>query len=151
MRFCLFYRGPLPSAGDPRSKDRIRNSISEQLWELVRCEPRLRPELDNAVFADLRKRRLVARENTDFGLQVVELKHRLFCPLVDSRRSLVCDLDISFFRREAPGALSTAAIWTIGSRRCSMLCEFRNMRARYRITPWRCSPRQPSASWKTIL
>lgn len=113
--FHLSYKGRLPSIGDVKVKDSIRRNINDQLWELVKYEPRLRPELDTAVYADLKGRRLSERALSDLdvkllrtmgkgdgtpGLLVVELNGRVFCPLIDRRRSLVCHLDIKLLSRD---------------------------------------------------
>ena len=87
MRFVLTYSGPLPANGDARAKHRIRKALLPQL--------RRQWEIDPALIEVAARRQMegiiVAREGFRFA------------PLVARDFSLVCYLELTLLRDEAPG------------------------------------------------
>jgi hypothetical protein len=100
MRFVLVYKGPLPSTGNNAEKHNIRKAIHPQLARLWQIEPALLglansvEQVNNARVSGLDK---ISSTHTRRGFR--------FVPLVTKPLNLVCYLEVTFLRREAPGEL----------------------------------------------
>ena len=96
MEFTLIYSGPLKGNGGPDHKHQIRCQIHSQMRTLWSRSP----------LVDLRH--FYTLESSD---KSVDLNRSVgpynFVPLVRSSLWLVCALDVSLLRPEAPGAIIT--------------------------------------------
>ncbi len=90
MRLVLTYRGLLPSSGDNGDKHRIRQALHPQLRRLWTIEEPLR---------------LLASTSLDKIADTFSRGPFRFVPLATKSLHLVCQLDITFLRREEPGHL----------------------------------------------
>jgi hypothetical protein len=104
MDFVLRYRGPLASAGGPREKHQIRLAIHPQLKQLCALNEQFKLALEaNLPEATLKGRRVeVQGEFFFFTVRVGDLS---YVPLISRPHHLACSLDITFLRRESPGAI----------------------------------------------
>lgn len=99
MRFRLLYEGPIAPRRRASLLDihAIRIALAPQIRELWQHSP-LRPEAERML-----------KEQYDIPTsQVGILEARgttVFAPLVSKRLELICELDIVFLRRQAPGQL----------------------------------------------
>jgi hypothetical protein len=89
MRFLLTYAGPLPSNGDSESKHKIRQQFLPQLREQWKIDPALQNLKIMGKSESLKKQ--FARGGFNF------------LPLVLKEFNLVCYLEITMLRQEAPG------------------------------------------------
>ena len=100
MRFVLTYSGPLPSSGGRKEKHSIRQKFHPQLENQWRVESSL---------ADWKRPRNQPSDPPGKGLDEIAANFTRgqfrFVPLVAKRLNLVCFLDITILRREAPGNL----------------------------------------------
>jgi hypothetical protein len=110
MDFHLRYRGPLPTNGRPKDKAAIREQLSPQLGELFKTARQLRDvRLDQMPTAASFKGGKVEL-NPDNG-KGSELSYKFligdytFVPLVTCLHGLICEIDITFLRREEPGEI----------------------------------------------
>jgi len=128
MDFHLRYRGPLPANGNPGDKATIRESLSPQIAELFATARQLK----NVSLPSLRTAtRMKAGGNPELAPAVAQgsfsssiasaqtapesdLFYRFsigcysFIPLITRLHGLVCEIDLTFLRREEPGAIVNA-------------------------------------------
>lgn len=107
MDFVLRYRGPLASTGGPQDKHRIRLAIHPQLATLCAKEPLFRQAQSDELHEGKLKGRQaeVPRPLGNMLFFFVRLGGFRFVPLVHRPHKLVCGVDVTFLRREAPGAI----------------------------------------------
>ena len=101
LNFVLTYRGVLTSNGDKRQKHEIREQLSPQLEELWNTDPLLK-RLGNET-REYRDDNCAICDYTDTRVWIADSFKRNashFLPLVTRRLKLVCDLDITFLRRD---------------------------------------------------
>ena len=90
MEFRLTYEGPLKANGDIHAKHVIRQQFHQQLSELWKTNGILKPLRESAS-------RFPTLIDPRYGFN--------FVPLVRSKLSLGCGLEVLFLRREAPGGI----------------------------------------------
>ena len=93
MEFRLVYRGALRSNDSVAAKHKLRRALHPQLKALWN-----QPPLEQ-------QRPLYMDANAAFGSLRQTQGRFTFAPLVNSKLSLVAELDILFLRRQRPGAL----------------------------------------------
>ncbi|MEJ5357917.1 MAG: hypothetical protein WHT06_04520 [Desulfobacterales bacterium] len=97
MEFYLHYDGPLKANGNIRDKHHLREQFHAQLSVLWGQVP-LAPDIGGLLSYPPAKNSLsVIMKRSEFT----------FAPLVCEKLALVCELDITFLRPEAPGAVIT--------------------------------------------
>jgi hypothetical protein len=117
VEFSLRYKGPLPANSGPREKHAIRRALHPQLLCLWNQHPILegaaklpligvidREDINGEKPCEPRKR-FVRATRVEWIASEYQRGSYYFAPLVSKALDLVCNLDIQFFRREAPGAL----------------------------------------------
>ena len=99
MKFRLLYEGPIA----PRQKiglpdvHAIRKSLHPQLYSLWQFLP---------LAAEVSKVLLRHEDASDNQIGIIETRgNTLFTPIVTKRLDLMCELDITFLRKQAPGQL----------------------------------------------
>ncbi|MCI0483143.1 MAG: hypothetical protein L0Y78_01020 [candidate division NC10 bacterium] len=124
MDFHLRYRGPLKANGGPAEKSHIRMYLHPQLEELWRTAPQLReislpslriasgvksgnPILQDAPAGSSFSPSIAAsqkpqKENYYYRFP---LENYSFIPLVTRQNGLICEVDITFLRRQDAGAI----------------------------------------------
>ncbi len=96
MRFTLTYDGPLPSRGNARDKNQIREAMAPQLKELWTLEPLVNfPQY------------LRDPEPDDLSV-LTRVGGQTFAPLVCHALHLRAELDLLMLRPERPGAIITS-------------------------------------------
>ncbi len=96
MEFRLIYDGPLKSAGGVKHKHDIRKAFHEQFEILWKQNPL---SSHQKLLADPPKKR-------DISI-ITGFSNFRFAPLVCEKLHLVCELDITILRPEAPGSVIT--------------------------------------------
>jgi hypothetical protein len=96
MEFYLFYDGPLKAKGTAKDKNSLREQFHAQLAILWQQVP-LSEMPQYLSFPADRKSPSVIKEVGEFK----------FAPLVCQALFLICELDITFLRPEAPGSVIT--------------------------------------------
>jgi hypothetical protein len=102
MRFILTYRGLLPSSGNRQDKHNIRKQFHPQLkrqWEIDECLSQMQ-----RVNETVRKETAPSEFLNATALEIQRGAFS-FIPLVTKHLHLVCSLDITMLRPEAPGQL----------------------------------------------
>jgi hypothetical protein len=97
MRFVLTYSGALPPNGSPAEKHAIRRALLPQLRKQWDIEPILGALRENGVAGAPAPIEAIAARFTKGGFR--------FVPLVLRQFDLVCYLDMTLLRNEAPGAI----------------------------------------------
>jgi hypothetical protein len=124
MDFYLRYRGPLPANGSPKEKATIREYLSPQLEDLFRTAHQLKevsipwmrvatsmrggnPELGPpaaglSVSPSILTSQVKPRSEMFYRFPIGRYN---FIPLVTRLHGLVCEIDLTFLRRQDPGAI----------------------------------------------
>jgi hypothetical protein len=97
MEFTLIFRGKLRANGSPTDKQNIRRSIHRQMRLLWQQQP-----------LASHARYLIEAPPEPGGIALIQqLGGFRIAPLVSSQLAIVAELNITFLRPEAPGALIT--------------------------------------------
>jgi hypothetical protein len=107
VNFILRYRGPLSTSRShaPNDKHRVREYLHPQLAELCRTQPFYqKAQIPDLPAAELKGPEAVnIPPHTDF--YCVPLGGYEFVPLISRNGGVVCQLDITWFRREEAGKI----------------------------------------------
>ncbi len=126
MDFHLRYRGPLPANGSPKEKAAIREYLSPQLEDLFATARQLKNVnlswVRVATSINNGNPQLLPLTSADFASPIGGAPDRshshvfykfpiggyTFIPLITRLHGLVCELDLTFLRREDSGAIINA-------------------------------------------